>query len=327
MPATPNGQGPAAANPARLVSFVARGEPVQEAIGASLQDIAAFVAVAQTRSFTHAATRLGSNKSSVGKAVQRLERHLGVRLFQRTTRAVHLTEDGTLYLSAALGALERLRDAEQTLAAQRAEPVGRVRIDLPAGFGRLVLPTLGALRARHPRLVVEMALSDRMSDAVGEGWDIVVRIGQLPADSDMTVRRIRDMKLGLYAAPSYLQGHAPLAGVADLSAHEALVFRSPSGQLRAWPLGADGAQREFVPTPSLILGDGNALVEAALMGFGIAQMLDGFVQPHVATGQLVHLLPDLDAPGPPVHALIPVGRRMSAKTRVVLDHLVETLQE
>lgn len=298
-----------------------------DVIGASMQDIVAFVAVAQTSSFTNAAERLGTNKSRVGKAVQRLERYLGTRLFQRTTRAVRLTEDGEVYLAAALAAIERLREAEQALATHRAEPVGRVRIDLPAGFGRLVLPTLRALRARHPRLVVEMAMSDRMSDAVGEGWDVVVRIGHLPADSDMTVRRIGDLKLGLYAAPAYLQARAPIAGVADLNDHDAVVFRSPTGQLHGWSLGVDGAQREFTPAPTLILGDGNALVEAVLMGFGIAQMLDGFARPYVATGQLVHVLPDADVPGPPVHALLPVGRRMSAKTRVVLDHLVETLQE
>jgi DNA-binding transcriptional LysR family regulator len=295
--------------------------------GALMQDIAAFVAVAQTNSFTHAAERLGSNKSSVGKAVQRLERHLGVQLFQRTTRAVHLTEDGSVYLTASLSALDVLREAEQTLATHRTEPVGRVRIDLPAGFGRLVLPTLGTLRSRYPRLIVEMAMSDRMSDAVGEGWDIVVRIGQLPVESDMTVRRIRNLKLGLYASPSYLDTHPPINTIADLNQHDAVLFRSPSRQLRGWSLGSDDMRQAFFPPPSLILTDGNLLVEAALMGFGIAQMFDGFVLPHVAAGELVHILPEVDVPGPPVHALIPVGRRMSAKTRVVLDHLVDILQK
>jgi DNA-binding transcriptional LysR family regulator len=291
-----------------------------------MQDISAFVAVAQTGGFTSAAEQLGTNKSSVGKAVQRLERHLGTRLFQRTTRAVRLTEDGELYLAAALAALGHLRDAEQSLAAHRAEPVGRVRVDMPTGFGHLVLPTLGRLRERHPKVTVEMATADRMSDPVAGGWDIVVRIGHLPPDSGMAVRKICDTKLALYAAPSYLAARGAIASIEDLQRHDTLLFRSYTGQVRGWSLLDDGARRELMPVPAMILGDGHALVEAAVLGFGVAQMLDRFVQPHVAAGRLVHVLPEADAPGPPAHALIPVGHRMTAKTRVVLDHIVETLR-
>lgn len=298
---------------------------MQEMLGATLQDIMAFVAVAQTGSFTSAAERLGSNKSSVGKAVQRLEKHLATQLFQRTTRAVHITEDGQTYLSAARVAIERLREAEQALAANRAEPVGRVRVDLPAGFGRLILPTLGALRARYPKVVVELSLNDRMSDPVGDGWDIVVRIGHLPADSEMTVRKICDLKLGLYAAPAYLDKRSAIVTIADLMDHDAVLFRSFTGQLRGWSLNDHGQRREFAPTPALIL-DGHAFVEAAVLGLGISQMIDRFARPFVLDGRLVHVLPQADVPAPPVHALIPVGRKMTAKTRVVLDHLVATLQ-
>lgn len=298
---------------------------MQEMLGATLQDIMAFVAVAQTGSFTSAAERLGSNKSSVGKAVQRLEKHLATQLFQRTTRAVHITEDGQTYLSAARVAIERLREAEQALAANRAEPVGRVRVDLPAGFGRLILPTLGALRARYPKVVVELSLNDRMSDPVGDGWDIVVRIGHLPADSEMPVRKICDLQLGLYAAPAYLDKRSAIVTIADLMDHDAVLFRSFTGQLRGWSLNDHGQRREFAPTPALIL-DGHAFVEAAVLGLGISQMIDRFARPFVLDGRLVHVLPQADVPAPPVHALIPVGRKMTAKTRVVLDHLVATLQ-
>lgn len=298
---------------------------MQEMLGATLQDIMAFVAVAQTGSFTSAAERLGTNKSSVGKAVQRLEKHLATQLFQRTTRAVHITEDGQTYLSAARVAIERLREAEQALAANRAEPVGRVRVDLPAGFGRLILPTLGTLRARYPKVVVELSLNDRMSDPVGDGWDIVVRIGHLPADSEMTVRKICDLQLGLYAAPAYLDKRSAIVTIADLMDHDAVLFRSFTGQLRGWSLNDHGQRREFAPTPALIL-DGHAFVEAAVLGLGISQMIDRFARPFVLDGRLVHVLPQADVPAPPVHALIPVGRKMTAKTRVVLDHLVATLQ-
>jgi DNA-binding transcriptional LysR family regulator len=299
---------------------------MQEMTGATLQDIMAFVAVAQTGSFTSAAERLGTNKSSVGKAVQRLEKHLATQLFQRTTRAVHITEDGQTYLATARVAIDRLREAEQALAANRAEPVGRVRVDLPAGFGRLILPTLGALRERYPKVVVELSLNDRMSDPVGDGWDIVVRIGHLPADSEMTVRKICDLQLGLYASPAYLQQRDAIASISDLMDHDAVLFRSFTGQLRGWSLNDHGQRREFAPTPALIL-DGHAFVEAAVLGLGISQMIDRFARPFVLDGRLVHVLPQADVPAPPVHALIPVGRKMTAKTRVVLDHIVATLQQ
>lgn len=299
---------------------------MQEVISASLQDIGAFVAVARTGGFTSAAERLGTSKSNVGKAVQRLERHLGTLLFQRTTRAVRLTADGETYLAASLAAIEQLRGAEQALASQRAEAIGRVRVDIPTGFGRLLLPTLGGLRARHPRLVVEIATADRMSDPVADGWDIVVRIGHLPADSDMTVRKICDTHLGLYAAPSYLAARGAPASVDDLHSHEVLLYRSYTGQLRGWSVLDKNARRELMPAPAMILGDAHALVDAALQGFGIAQMLDRFVAPDVAAGRLVPVLPGIVPPGPPAHALIPAGRRMTGRTRVVLDHIVEILR-
>jgi DNA-binding transcriptional LysR family regulator len=299
---------------------------MSELSSASMADIQSFMAVAQTSSFTTAAERLGTNKSSVGKAVQRLERHLGTRLFQRTTRAVHLTEDGDIYLAAARAATARLQEAEQTLAANRAEPAGRVRVDLPAGFGRLMLPALHALRERYPKVVVEMALSDRMSDPVGDGWDIVVRIGQRASNSDMTVRKIADLTLGLYAAPSYLEQRGPVTSIADLNDYDAVLFRSSAGKLYGWSVNDNGVRRELAPTPVLILADGHAFVEAAAMGMGVAQIMDRFASPFVAAGRLVHLLPEADVAAAPVYALIPVGHRMAAKTRVVLEHIVATLQ-
>lgn len=297
-----------------------------ERVEAAVQDIEAFLAVAQTASFTRAAEGLGTSKSNVGKAVQRLEARLGTRLFQRTTRAVRLTEDGETYMKAAHVALEGLRDAEQALAARRAEPIGRVRLDVPAGFGRLLLPYLAELQQRHPKLSFEVALTDRMSDPVAEGWDIVVRIGYLPADGEMTVRKLCDLRLGLYASPQYLARKGPIQSLADLSAHDAVIFRGPTGRLRPWTVFDGGNIREMVMEPVLVLADGQALVDAAVGGFGIAQILDRVAKPHVATGRLVHLLPDADVDGPPVHAIIPIGHRMPAKTRAVLNHLADRLR-
>lgn len=304
--------------------FVVPRETVVERIEAA--DIEAFVAVAQAQSFTRAAEVLASSKSNMGKAVQRLEARLGTRLFQRTTRAVRLTEDGETYLKAARLALDGLREAEQALASRRDEPIGKVRIDLPAGFGRTLLQSLCNLRERYPKVTLEVGLTDRLSDAVGEGWDIVVRIGQLPGDSEMTVRKLCDLKLGLYAAPHYLKANEPIGAIGDLSRHSGVVFRGPTGRLRPWSVNDGGEVREVSPEAVLVLADGQALIDATVTGFGISQLFDRVAQPLVEAGRLTHVLRDADVPGPPVHALIPLGQRMPAKTRVVLNHLAEVLR-
>jgi DNA-binding transcriptional LysR family regulator len=299
---------------------------MNERADAPINEIAVFVAVAQSGSFTRAAEEIGSSKSNVGKAVQRLEARLGTKLFQRTTRAVRLTEDGETYLQAAQQALDGLREAEQQLASRRSEPAGRVKIDLPAGFGRLLLPSFIQLRDKHPKITLEVALTDRMSDPIGEGWDVVVRIGALPDDSELTVRKLCDLRLGLYASPEYLARRGEIDDVGALAAHDAIVFRGPSGRLRAWTVQDGEAVREYSPQPVLVLADGQALVEAAVAGFGIAQILDRVALPYVQAGRLVHLLPNADVDGPPVHAIISLGQKMAAKTRAVVNHLAETLQ-
>lgn len=300
---------------------------MSERVDAPINEIAVFVAVAQTGSFTRAAEEIGSSKSNVGKAVQRLEARLGSQLFQRTTRAVRLTEDGETYLLAAQEALEGLREAEQQLASRRAEPAGRVKIDLPAGFGRLLLPSFIQLRDKYPKLTLEMALTDRMSDPVGEGWDVVVRIGALPEDSEFTVRKLCELRLGLYASPEYLARRGDVKTLAELADHDAIVFRGPTGRLRSWTVRENDTMREIVPLPVLVLADGQALVEAAVAGFGITQIYDRVALPHVRAGRLVHLVPEADVNGPPVHAIISLGRKMAAKTRAVVNHLADTLQK
>lgn len=291
-----------------------------------IPDIAAFAAVAQTGSFTKAAENLGTSKSNVGKAVQRLEGRLGTRLFQRTTRAVRLTEDGETYLVATQAALDGLREAEQALAARREEPIGRVRVDLPAGFGRLLLPTFLQLRQRYPKVTLELSLVDRMSDAVGEGWDIVVRIGELPQDSDMTVRKLCNLRLGLYASPDYLKQRGEPQTVAQLSDHDAVIFRASSGRLRPWTVQDGSIVRDISIDPVMVLADGQALVESTVMGFGISQIFDHVARPYVETGRLTHILPSSDVDGPPVHAMIPLGQKMGAKTRAVLNFIADNLR-
>ncbi|WP_017128162.1 substrate binding domain-containing protein, partial [Pseudomonas gingeri] len=230
------------------------------------------------------------------------------------------------YLSAATAALDGLRDAAQALAARKEEPIGRVRLDIPSGFRQLFLPTLSELRQRYPQVTLELSMTDRMSDAVGEGWDIVVRAGELPQDSEMTVRKLCNITLSLYASPDYLARHPPIETTADLANHEAVIFRGFTGRLRPWTITDNGHVREFSPTPVLVVSDGQALIDATVVGLGIAQIFDKVAQLYVDCGKLVRVLPAADTPGPPVHALIPLGHRMPAKNRAVLNYLADRLR-
>ncbi len=299
---------------------------MSERADAAIPEILAFAEVAQTGSFTRAANNLETSKSNVGKAVQRLENRLGTRLFQRTTRVVRLTEDGETYLRAAQTALNSLQEAEQVLAARKAEPIGRVRVDLPAGFGRLLLPSLGEFRKKYPKVTLELSFTDRTSDAVGEGWDIVVRIGELPSDSEMTVRKFCHLRFGLYASPAYIASHGEIATAADLIGKEALLFRGAAGRLRSWTVQDGDQMRDISPTPVMIVSDGQALIELTMEGLGISQLIDRVADPYVEKGRLVKVLPSADIPGPPVHGLIPLGQKMSSATRAVLNHLAESFK-
>ncbi|MFJ3468788.1 LysR family transcriptional regulator [Pseudomonas sp. NPDC090201] len=292
----------------------------------SLADVVTFTTVAQAGSFTRAADRLGTDKSNVGKAVQRLENRLGIQLFQRTTRAIRLTDDGETYLEGALAALDCFYEVEHSLAIRRTEPVGRVKLNLPASFGRLLLPTFVALGERYPKLTLELAVTDQVSDPVAEGWDIVVRIGELPPDSEMTVRKLCDTHFGLYASPDYIKRNGLLTSVENIARHSAIVFKGRNGRLRPWTL-LDGDQiREIKPDPAIIMSDTQVIIDAMVQGLGVGQILDRMAEPYVREGTLVHLLDWADTPGLPVHALIPLGQKMSARTRLVLNHLSEHLQ-
>lgn len=304
-------------------SLVVSKDPTMlERSSAPLDDIEVFVAVARNASFTRAAEALGTTKSNAGKAVQRLEKRLGTTLLQRTTRSVHLTEDGETYLEAARGALEGLFEAEKMLSARRSEPQGLVRVDFPAGVGRLLLSSFADLRAKHPKITLEVALTDRFSELVGEGWDIIVRAGRPPETGDAIVRKLCDIRLGLYAAPGYLKGRAPIESVRDLQGQDTVIFRDASGRLRPWRLQEPGGEIELAPDTTLVLSDGQGLVDATATGLGIAQIFDRVAAPLVAAGRLIHVLPSADVAGPSVYAVVPAGRKMPAKTRAVLDHLL-----
>lgn len=284
-------------------------------------EMVAFVAVAEYQSFTLAAESLHTTKSSTGKAVQKLEASLGVKLFNRSTRTVRLTEEGQIYLDAAKRAIEAMNEARVHLDARKAEPVGRLRVNLPIGIGRSVVHALHRFTSAHPKVSVEMCLSDRFEDAIDGDWDIVVRIGELP-DSGLIARKLCDITPLLCASPEYLARKGTPKTLRDLRSHDAVLFRGPTGKVWSWTFSDKKQGKTALSLPPLAtFSDGRTLVDATVSGLGIAQIYDKALGTLVQDGKLVSLFPELVPPGPPVNALIPSGRAMPAKTRVFIDFL------
>ncbi|WP_444893921.1 LysR family transcriptional regulator [Microbulbifer sp. TRSA001] len=292
---------------------------------AHLNEIVVFIAVAEHGSFTKAAASLNSTKSGAGKAVKKLEEELGLKLFNRTTRSIRLTEEGKIFLDAAKHALETISEARLLLHARKDEPAGRLRINLPIGIGRNIVSALKGFTQLHPKVTVEVSLSDSLEDAIRGEWDVVVRIGELE-DSSFIAKKICETRRILCASPEYLSQKGMPKTLEDLKEHDSLVFRAPTGKLRGWLFQEDGGPiTEFSPSPLAIFRDGRTLIDAVVAGMGIAQVYDKALGFSVQNSEVVELFPEKAVPGPPVSALIPSGRAMLAKTRVFIEFLKKEL--
>jgi DNA-binding transcriptional LysR family regulator len=292
----------------------------------TLSEISAFIEVAQAQSFSRAAEKLGTNKSQVGKHVQRLEKRLGTRLLNRTTRAVNLSEDGQTYLEAAKAALQGLQEAELALAARKSEPVGKVRISLPMGLGSLFLPALSVFSKQHPKMSLELALSEKIVDPIGEGWDIVVRVGDPSYNSESSAHHLGRLCFGLFASPEYLSARGLIRSIDDLSNHDAIMQRCATQRLWSWPTQNAHQKRSVRSHPLLTLADDQLLLDAAMSNFGVARMFERVARPYVDAGKLIPVLPEVDTGSIAVHAFIAAGHRMNTKTRIVLNTLGECIK-
>ena len=199
-----------------------------------LADLAAFVAAVEAGGFSAAAERLNLSRSAVGKRVAQLEDRIGVRLLHRTTRSISLTEDGAVFYERCAQAMADLRAAEAAAQGGRAEPVGRVRLSVPVLFGRhCVAPILAELARDHNGLEIEASFTDRPVNMIEEGYDLVVRNGGLPPRAPLMSRVIMRQNMGVYGSPPYLRDRGVPLTLADLTAHDAVVY-SRTGRSRAW---------------------------------------------------------------------------------------------
>lgn len=282
-----------------------------------------FVAVAEAESFTAAAERLGHSRAVVSKHVQALERQLGIRLLDRTTRRVRLTDAGRGYLERARRALAELREAETEIRGDRASPRGTLRVSGPVSFGRSHLAAaIPDFLAAYPDLRVELTVNDRMVDLIEEGYDVAVRVGRL-ADSSLVARRLAPVRLILVASPAYLMAHRAPAHPDELSGHTCLEY-AYSG--RPWRFdrndeSGDESRVAIRPAGRFVANNGDVLLEAAVGGAGIALQPEFIAAPYLADGRLVPLLADWRPEPITVYAVHHQSRHVGPKIRAFVDHL------
>ena len=288
----------------------------------NLDSIVAFVRIAETRSFTAAATQLGISGPAVSKAIARLERHLGVKLLNRTTRSVALTDDGQAFLERCRRILDDLQEAEELLTSRRLTPRGRLRVQMPLGFGRsIVLPMLPAFLSKYPDLVVDVDLSDRIVDFAEEGLDVAVRIGEI-ADSRVIAHKIYDIRFVTCASPAYLAKHGTPRTPEDLAQHQCLPYWMPQvGRHREWPFAHRGVQFSLAVPGTLNVNNSEALIDAAINDAGIVSVATFLAAKAVNSGKLQVVMRDFATLGPPVSVVYLPNRHLSARVRAFLEFL------
>ncbi|MGB3394407.1 MAG: LysR family transcriptional regulator [Stenotrophomonas sp.] len=289
----------------------------------SLNGLITFVTTARAGTFTEAAAMLGVSRSAVGKAIARLESRLGVRLFHRTTRRISLTADGEAYYASCATALEEISAAEAGLGSKSRLPVGRLRIDMPASFGRhVILPILLRIGAAHPDLQFTVTFNDHLLDPAEEGIDLLIRFGGLEQASNLVARRLGSQRLVLCASSDYVRAHGVPLSVGDLHSHRSIVgFRH--GQPTAWRIGTGASADTFVPGGTHQFSDGDAVIDAAVAGLGICQMPISLVRPHLQSGVLQLVLDQCSQQHIEIHALWPQTRHLRPKVRHVVDELAK----
>lgn len=286
--------------------------------------LAMFAAVVDQGSFSAAGRRLGLSPSAVSRTIDRIEARLGVRLLLRSTRALSITAEGQSYLQAARRILADLDDAEQQIADQGA-PRGRLRVSAALSHGRLcVVPLLGEFAALYPHILVDIALTDTLTDIAGGQADVAVRFGPL-ADSTLTARKLGETRRVIVASPAYLARYgAPLAPE-DLHRHNCLNFNFRRVE-PVWPFMRDGREFALSVKGSIEANNGETLGQLAAIGVGIARVGAFSVAQEIADGRLVPLLEEFN-PGDVelIHAVFVGGATVPARIRAFVDYLAARL--
>jgi len=285
----------------------------------------AFARVVEVGTFTRAAQLLGMPKPSLSKLIQGLEGHLGAKLLNRTTRRVSVTADGAAYYERVVRILADVDELHGSMTLSQASPKGRLRIDISTSLAQLVLiPALPQFHARYPEIQLDLGVSDRPVDLIGEGVDCVVRTGEI-TDQSLIARRIAEFRFISCAAPAYLARHGTPRHPAELQRDHAVVgFFSPvSGQLFALPFTRGDEREEIAGRYVVAVNDSIAYVAAGLAGLGVIHAPRFMVRDHLDAGALRPVLADWTIDPMPLHVVYPPNRHLSTKLRLFVDWVAE----
>jgi DNA-binding transcriptional LysR family regulator len=288
----------------------------------SLTGIVAFVRSAEALSFAGAARTLGVSSSAIGKSIARLEKSMGVRLFERSTRKVRMTTEGLVFFERCRRILDELQDAEAEMTRAVEAPKGRLRISLPAIGYRFLLPHLKAFRRLYPEITLDLDFSDQLVDLIEGGIDVAIRSGTL-ADSRLAARRLGPFRFVLCASPGYLGEHGTPRVVADLERHDCIRYRFVTiGRLMEWGIATDAPLRL---RPSLVCNNMEAVLAATVEGHGIAYMPDFLASDALRDGTLQVVLDERITDHGQFWAVWPSGRTLLPRVRVFVDYIATRL--
>jgi len=284
--------------------------------------LAIFVAVAERRSISIAARRLGISPSGASKAVARLEERLGVKLLHRTTRNVRLTEEGAIYFDRCRQILAEIEDADNALTAAKSAPTGKLVVQLPIGFGKMVVvPALPKFIEQFPGVTLDIELADRVPNLGEERIDVSVCFGAV-VDPHVVAKKLWRTKFVTCASPDYLRKNGEPRTPPDLVDHRCLAYVMPqTGQYRNWDF-SDGASTTSIPvSASLNINNGEALVEVAKAGGGIITVASFIAAEAIAAGKLKVILSDYMGEGPDISVVYMPARHLSARVRAFVDFM------
>lgn len=291
-----------------------------------METMQVFVRVAETGSFTKAADGLGLPRATVSAAIQQLEASLGARLLQRTTRRVHLTQDGSALLERCHQLLSDFEEISGLFRQTPAQASGKLKVDVPSRLARLVVaPALPEFFKLYPDVELELRCTDRSINLVQEGVDCVVRVGQLD-DSSLVARPLGQFELINCASPAYLQQHGVPSAPSELAQHWAVNYLSPtSGRNAPWEYVEDGVLHTVEMRSRMAVNNAETYIACCLAGLGLIQIPAYDVRSHIRAGELREVMPQARAAAMPVYALYPHRRHLSRRVQVFIDWMENLL--
>lgn len=288
-----------------------------------LTGLVALLSVAEKRSFTAAAAELRVTPSAVSQTIRALEERVGVRLLQRTTRSVGLTEAGERFVSRLRPGLDQVEQAFASLESSRERPAGLLRLSMPRFAFRSVLePRLAAFLAKYPEIRLELYVDDGRSGLVAEGFDAGIHLGETIGGDMIAVRVSEDQRMAVVGSPAYFAAHGKPKHPRDLQAHDCINYRrTPAEPVYRWELTEDGRDLEVAVEGRVLVNDRELMVLAALDGLGLAYVAESRVRAHLADKRLVRVLDAFCPPFPGLFLYYPSRAHLAPKLRALVEHL------